>query len=71
VDTWSCLWIAWIATFGVLEGGALARKEPRLGDRPKVTGLVQVRLFALLAGLAWRAAHFLTGSAVLRSRPTR
>lgn len=79
MDIWSWLWIGWLAAFGVLEGIALARKEPedtlsehiwrwfaigRPGNRPKFTGLVQLRRFVLLAGLAWLAAHFLTGGAV-------
>ncbi len=79
MDLWSWLWIAWLAAFCVLEGVALARKEPddtlsehiwkwfavgRPGNRPKFTGWVQFRRFILLAALAWLAAHFLTGGAV-------
>ena len=78
MSVWSWLWISWLAAFVVLEGITLARKAPgdtlsehvwkwfavgRPGNRPAVTGLVQLRRFALLAGVAWLAAHFLTGGA--------
>ncbi|MEU7905872.1 hypothetical protein [Actinoplanes sp. NPDC049118] len=76
MDTWAWLWIGWIGLFAVLEGVALARKAPddtlsehvwrwfgigRPGNRPTMSGWVQLRRFALLAGLAWLAFHLLTG----------
>lgn len=79
MSVWSWLWLAWIAAFVALEGITLARKAPddtlsehiwrwfavgRPGNRPKWSGLVQLRRFLLLASLAWLAAHFLTGGLV-------
>ena len=76
MDIWAWLWLAWIAVFAVIEAIALGRKAPgdtlsehiwrwfgigTPGDRPKVTGWVQLRRFALLAGLAWLVLHLLTG----------
>lgn len=65
-------WLLWIAAFIGLEGAALKRKAP--GDTLSeyvwaffsVTGkgrAWQARRFALLAGVTWLAAHFLTGGA--------
>lgn len=76
MSIWSWLWVAWLAAFAALEGVALVRKAPddtlsehlwkwfaigQPGARPPMTGAVQLRRFALLAGLVWLAAHLLTG----------
>ncbi|WP_189112234.1 hypothetical protein [Pilimelia terevasa] len=79
MDIWTIGWLAWLGLFVVLEGVALARKAPddtlsehvwkwfgigRPGNRPKFSGWVKFRRFALLAFLAWLVAHFLSGGAV-------
>lgn len=76
MDIWAWLWLAWIAVFAVIEAVALRRRAPgdtlsehiwlwfgigEPGKRPTVTGWVRLRRFALLAGIAWLALHFLTG----------
>jgi hypothetical protein len=76
VDIWTWLWIGWIAIFAVIEGAAVLRKASgdtlsehvwkwfaigRGGDRPRLTGWVPLRRFALLAGLTWLVVHLLTG----------
>lgn len=67
---YTLLWLVWLLMFGAIEGAALFNR--RAGDtlsehvwgwfsiKAKGTGW-RARRFALLAFLAWLAAHFLTG----------
>ncbi|MFD3573858.1 hypothetical protein [Streptomyces sp. NPDC058644] len=74
MNVWTLSWVVWLAAFGVIEGLALRRKRP--GDTlsehvwawfaiarrdPMPDGLTRLRRFALLAGVGWLAAHFLSG----------
>lgn len=74
MSPWTLSWVVWLAAFGVIEGLALARKRPddtlsehvwrwfavaRPGAQPD--GFTRLRRFALLAGVTWLGAHFLTG----------
>ncbi|WP_128637455.1 hypothetical protein [Streptomyces sp. C] len=66
-------WVAWIASFVVIEGVALARRQP--GDTlsehvwkwfhtAKDTvpdGTTRLRRAVLACGMAWLSIHFLTG----------
>lgn len=76
MDFWEIAWLAWLGIFGVLEAVALNSKEKddtlsehvwkwfaigTPGDRPAMSGWVQLRRFGLVAGLAWLILHFLTG----------
>ena len=68
--TYTVAWLLWILAFAGIEGTALLSKDPAgtLSDhvwswfsiRSKGTAW-RLRRFALLAGLAWLVAHFLTG----------
>lgn len=70
MDTWTILWLLWIASFLGIEGAALWNKQT--GDtlsehvwkwfsvKEKSTAW-RLRRFGLLSFLAWLAAHFLTG----------
>ncbi|AWN07373.1 hypothetical protein SEA_MANEEKUL_3 [Streptomyces phage Maneekul] len=73
MSVWTWLWIFWIGAFVVIEGVALARKEP--GDTlsehvwkwfhtqqgQKWSKTTRLRRFILLAFMAWLSVHFLTG----------
>lgn len=74
MDGWDYAWASWVAAFAILEGVALARKSKNdtLSEKvwkvfgtarpgPLPDGWTRFRRFALLSGLAWLAAHFLTG----------
>lgn len=69
-------WLAWLGAFGVIEAVALWRKGPddTLSEhvwkwfgtaRPAGTALpdgwTRLRRFALLSGVVWLGAHFITG----------
>lgn len=70
---WTGAWIGWIGVFFALELPPLLRGRPQdtLSDhvwswagiprRSAPSGLLRVRRFALLAGLAWIGTHFLSG----------
>jgi hypothetical protein len=67
---WTVAWMFWIGFFFVIEGPAIANKQP--GDtlsehvwkwfaiRDK-SPQWRVRRLALLSGIAWLATHFLSG----------
>lgn len=68
-------WLAWLATFAVIEGKALTNKQSgdtlsehvwrwfatQRGSTGRPSGWVRLRRFGLLAFLAWLVTHFLTG----------
>ena len=72
MDMWTIGWLAWIGFFALWEGLALRRGWDATlsghlcrwfgidGD-PNPDGVKRTRRFALVAGLAWLAAHLLTG----------
>lgn len=72
--SFSWLWVAWLALFGVIEGVALLNKKS--GDtlsenvwrwfkvRDGQSMGRAIRMAALGGFLAWLAAHFLSGGAV-------
>lgn len=69
---WTIAWLLWIAAFLVIEGKALFNKswDDTLSEHVwkwfsiSAKGRAwRLRRFALLAGLAWLAAHFLSGGA--------
>ena len=68
--TYTWLWIGWLVLFGIIEGKALANKQP--GDTFSehiwrvfaVSGgsrLVRLRRILLLLILSWLLVHMLTG----------
>lgn len=77
MSVYTVAWLAWLAYFAIVEGRALFNSRTgdtlsehvwqwfaidRLdGERRPITGWVRLRRFALLAFVAWLAAHFLTG----------
>lgn len=73
MSPWTIGWLGWIAWFALEEGLALwrggwsATLSGHLCDwfaingHPNPTGQERLRRFGLVAGLAWLAAHLLTG----------
>jgi hypothetical protein len=63
-------WLVWLAAFAVIEGFAIAHREPGrtlsehvwrwFSVKDKTKGF-KMRRFVLLAFLAWLTLHFLTG----------
>ncbi|MEV5330848.1 hypothetical protein [Streptomyces werraensis] len=77
MSAWTWAWIGWLTAFAAIEGKALFNKEKgdtlsehvwrwfstaRTADKQgQPTGWVRFRRFALLSGMTWLVAHFLTG----------